>query len=171
MGYVGILKGNFPQRKNVNEPTNEPEQRRGRSGRKLSPLSSCPRHIPYERYSPTHSMKLRSGIRKSPRNPQGLNTKGSNSKPQQFIDHCQAVIDVTSNPSPQGESDRLWADTFKQRMGEIYKDIHAASAPGLKNVSPKIEAKQVLESKLRGPIPWINSRLWLALAARNQVIG
>ncbi len=148
---------------NGNQPANEEEQCRARS-----PSPS------YQRYSPT-SITSRSGITKPLRTSQRFSKATSAMKQKRFIDLCQAVVDAAFDlNAPVGLSDP-WAGAVNQRMGEIYKDIHAASATGVNDVISKIapqwSLEDILEDKPEGSTHWIGSRLWLDLTARNQAIG
>ena len=179
--YWNTLKGKLPEWNNGEEPISRKEQRKS---------SSCEKQTPSQIHSPAHPMKLRSGIRKqhkaSPRLSQSRQIAGQ----QRLTDFCRAMSDEASSEissvdssSPQAEvhnksntdssndlEDSL-VDGIPELMGEIYKDIHVASMPGLNAVVRRLTATQVLEPKPKGSTHWIRSSMWLDLAARNQVIG
>ncbi len=149
--------------KNGNEPTNEEEQR---TERIPSPSN--------ERYSTT-SLTLRSGVSKPRRTSQRLTKATPAMKQKRFIDLCQAVVDAAHDLGTPVGSGNPCAGAVNQRMGEIYKDIHAASATRENDVTSKLvpqwSLEDIVEDKPEGSTHWVGSRLLLDQAARNQVIG
>lgn len=96
-------------------------------------------------------------------------------KQRRFIDLCQAVVDAASDLNTPVGPGNPWASIVNQQMGEIYKDIHAASATGEDDLTskfaPQWSLEDIVEDKAEGSTHWIGSRLLLDQAARNQVIG
>ena len=178
--YWNTLKGELSNSKNGKEPVSKKEQRR------LSPhnkRTSC------QIYNPTHPMRLRSGIRKHRKVSPSLTGACRDAEHQGLVDFCQVMVDeapdetssiISGSPqaevrhTPDTDSSELGSSQFEgipALMGEIYKDLHAASTQGLNTVIRRLTITQVLEPKPRGSAHWIRSSLWLDLAARNQVIG
>ena len=112
-------------------------------------------------------------ISKSSQTSQRVSKVGLARKQKQLQDICWVLMEALADIHAQVESSAYWTISAEQRMAQIYKEIHIASAPGVnQNVAgvPEIQDR-IWRDDFDSVKPWLHARLGLDLAARNIVIG
>ena len=125
------------------------------------------------RNSSNTSYASTAGISKPSRASPRLSKASLAMKHRLLQEHCWALMKAAADLHATVELNAPWTASVEQRMGEIYKEIHIASAPGLNTRiagTTKIQ-ERIWEDNFKDVVQWMHARLGLDLAARNLVIG